>query len=222
MILLGRIGMKIFLDTGDVEAVRKVADTGLLDGVTTNPSHIARTGCKFREVVKEICGIVDGPVSVEALSETTEAMVREARDLASIAPNVVIKIPMTVPGLKAVPLLEQDQIKTNVTMVFSATQAFLAMKAGASFVSIVLSRLDAVGNESEILVQDAAAIRDNYAFDSEIIAGSVKTQNHLLACLRAGIDIATIPPELFFQMFQHPLTDAGLAQFAKDWQKVPK
>jgi transaldolase len=215
--------MKIFLDTGDVEAVRRVADTGLLDGVTTNPSHIAKTGRKFKDVVKEICGIADGPVSVEALSETAEAMIQEARDLARIAPNVVIKIPMTIEGLKAVPILEQEnQIKTNVTMVFSSTQAFLAMKAGASFVSIVLSRLDAVGNESEILVQDAAAIRNNYAFDSEIIAGSVKTQNHLLACLRAGIDIATIPPELFFQMFQHPLTDVGLAQFAKDWAKVPK
>jgi len=215
--------MKIFLDTGDVEAVRRVADTGLLDGVTTNPSHIARTGRRFQDVVKEICGIVDGPVSVEALSETAEALVQEARDLARIAPNVVIKIPMTVEGLKAVALLEQpNQIKTNVTMVFSATQTFLAMKAGASYVSIVLSRLDAIGHESEVLVQDAVTIRNNYQFDSEIIAGSVKTQNHLLACLRAGIDIATIPPELFFQMFQHPLTEAGLVQFAQDWQKVPK
>ncbi|MBM4025543.1 MAG: fructose-6-phosphate aldolase [Planctomycetes bacterium] len=215
--------MKIFMDTGDVEAVRKVAATGLLDGVTTNPSHIARTGRKFRDVVKEICGIVAGPVSVEALSETAEGMVREAQDLAAIAPHVVIKIPMTVEGMKAVPILERDNgIKTNVTMLFSATQAFLAMKAGASFVSIVLSRLDAVGNESEILVRDAAVIRNNFAFDSEIIAGSMKTQNHVLACLRAGIDIVTIPPELFWQMFQHPLTDAGLAQFAKDWKKVPQ
>jgi transaldolase len=215
--------MKIFLDTGDVEAVRRVAQTGLLDGVTTNPSHVARTGRKLRDIVKEICGIVAGPVSVEVLSETAEAMVREARDLASIAPNVAVKVPMTVEGLKAVPILEREhQIKTNVTMIFSASQAFLAMKAGASFVSIVLSRLDAVGNESEVLVQDAAVIRNNYAFDSEIIAGSVKTQNHVLACLRAGIDIATLLPELFFQMFQHPLTERGLAQFAQDWQKVPK
>ena len=215
--------MKIFLDTGDVEAVKRAADTGLLDGVTTNPSHIARTGRKSQDIVKEICGIVDGPVSVETLAQSAQTMVQEARDLARIAPNVVVKIPMTVEGLKAVPILEQpNQIKTNVTMVFSATQAFLAMKAGASFVSIVLSRLDAIGNESELLVQDAVTIRHNYQFDSEIIAGSVKTQNHLMACLRAGIDIATIPPELFFQMFQHPLTEAGLAQFAKDWQKVPK
>jgi transaldolase len=215
--------MKIFLDTGDVEAVRRAAGTGLLDGVTTNPSHIARTGRKFRDIVQEICGIVAGPVSAEVLSETAEGMIREARDLADIAPNVVVKIPMTTEGIKAVPILEREhRIKTNVTMIFSSTQAFLAMKAGAAFISIVLSRLDAVGNESEILVQDAAVIRNNYAFDSEIIAGSVKTQNHLLACLRAGIDIATMNPELFFQMFQHPLTDVGLAQFAKDWGKVPK
>jgi transaldolase len=215
--------MKIFLDTGDVEAVKRVADTGLLDGVTTNPSHVAKTGRRLTDVVKEICGMVAGPVSVEALAETTEAMVREARELATIAPNVVVKIPMTIEGIKAVPILEREnQIKTNVTMIFSSTQAFLALKAGASFVSIVLSRLDAVGTESEILVQDAATIRNHYGFASEIIAGSVKTQNHLLACLRAGIDIATIPVELFFQMFQHPLTDVGLAQFAKDWQKVPK
>lgn len=215
--------MKIFLDTGDVEAVRRAAETGLLDGVTTNPSHIARTGRKFRDVVKEICGIVAGPVSAEVLRETAEGMVAEARDVAALAPNIVVKIPMTVEGMKAVPILEREQdIKTNVTMIFSSTQAFLAMKAGASFISIVLSRLDAVGNESEILVQDAAVIRNNYAFDSEIIAGSVKTQNHVLACLRAGIDIATMNPELFFQMFQHPLTDVGLAQFARDWEKVPR
>jgi transaldolase len=215
--------MKIFLDTGDVESVRRAAATGLLDGVTTNPSHIARTGRRFREIVQEICGLVAGPVSAEVLSETAEGMVREARDIAGIAPNVVVKIPMTIEGLQVVPVLEREhRIKTNVTMVFSSTQAFLAMKAGASFVSIVLSRLDAVGNESEILVRDAAAIRNNYAFDSEIIAGSVKTQNHVLACLRAGIDIATMNPELFFQMFQHPLTDGGLAQFAKDWANVPK
>ncbi len=130
---------------------------------------------------------------------------------------------MTVEGMKAVPILEkQKNIKTNVTMIFSSTQAFLAMKAGASFVSIVLSRLDAVANESYILVEDAVTIKNNSGFDSEIIAGSMKTQNHVLACLRAGVDIATVNPDLFFQMFKHPLTDAGLAQFAKDWEEVPK
>jgi transaldolase len=215
--------MRIFLDTGDVDAVRKAADTGLLDGVTTNPSHIARTGKRLKDVVKEMCGIVAGPVSAEVLAETADGMVEEAQDLAGIAPNVVVKIPMTVEGMKAVPVLENDKtIRTNVTMIFSSTQAFLAMKAGASFVSIVLSRLDAVGNESDVLVEDAAVIKLNYGFDSDIIAGSMKTQNHLLACLRAGIDIATVNPDLFFQMFEHPLTDAGLAQFLKDANSAPK
>ena len=215
--------MRIFLDTGDVEAVRKAADTGLLDGVTTNPSHIAKTGRRFTDVVKEMCDLVSGPVSAEVLSETTEAMIEEAREVSSIAPNVVVKIPMTVEGLKAVPVLENEKhIQTNVTMVFSSTQAFLAMKAGASFVSIVLSRLDAVANESDVLVDDAAVIKNHYGFESDLIAGSVKTQNHLLACLRAGIDIATVNPDLFFQMFKHPLTDVGLAQFSEDWKRVSR
>ena len=215
--------MKIFLDTGDVEAVRKAYGTGLIDGVTTNPSHIAKTQRKFKDVVKEICSIVPGPVSVEAVAETADSLLEEAVRIASIAPNVVVKIPMTVEGLKAVPVLEKEKnVKTNVTMIFSSTQSFLAMKAGASFVSIVLSRLDAVANESYILVEDAVTIKNNYGFDSEIIAGSMKTQNHVLSCLRAGVDIATVNPELFFQMFKHPLTTEGLTQFAEDWKKVPK
>jgi len=215
--------MKIFLDTGDVEAVRKAYGTGLIDGVTTNPSHIAKTARKFKEAVKEICSIVPGPISAEVLAETADGMIKEAQEIASIAPNIVVKIPMTVEGMKAVPVLEeQKKIKTNVTMIFSSTQVFLAMKAGASFVSIVLSRLDAVANESFILVEDAVTIKNNYAFGSEIIAGSMKTQNHVLTCLRAGVDIATVNPDLFFQMFKHPLTDQGLVQFAKDWEKVPK
>jgi len=215
--------MKIFLDTGDVEAIKKAYDTGLVDGVTTNPTHIARTGRKFKDVVKEICSIVPGPVSAEAVAEGTDELIAAAEDIAAIAPNVVIKIPMTPEGLKAVPVLEQQKgIKTNVTMIFSSTQAFLAMKAGASFVSIVLSRLDAVANESYILVEDAAVIKTNYGFASEVIAGSVKTQNHLLDCLRAGIDIATVNPDLFWQLYKHPLTDSGLAQFAQDWENVPK
>ncbi len=215
--------MKIFLDTGDAEAIRQAYDTGLIDGVTTNPSHIAKTQRKFADVVQEICSIVPGPVSVEAVSETADKLIEEAVRLAEIAPNVVVKIPMTVEGLRAVPVLEQQKnVKTNVTMIFSSTQSFLAMKAGASFVSIVLSRLDAVANESDILVEDAVTIRDNYGFDSEIIAGSIKTQNHILVCLRAGVDIATVNPDLFFQMFKHPLTTEGLAQFAEDWKKVPK
>jgi len=215
--------MKIFFDSADVEAIRRAHATGLVDGVTTNPSKIAQTGRKFTDVVKKICSIVPGPVSVEAMADTAEGLIKEAEKNAQLAPNVVVKIPMTVEGLKAVPVLElQKDIRVNVTMVFSSTQAYLAMKAGASYVSIVLSRLDACGNESDILVQDAVTIKHNYGFTSEIIAGSLKTQNHILSCLRAGVDIATIPESLFFQLFKHPLTDAGLAQFAKDWEKVPE
>ncbi|UCF14040.1 MAG: fructose-6-phosphate aldolase [Phycisphaerales bacterium] len=214
--------MKIFLDTGDVESIKRASDTGLLDGVTTNPTHIAKTGRKFQDVVKEICGIVSGPVSVEAMAETAEDLVREAEKTARLAPNVAIKIPMTVEGLKAVPILEGKGIKCNVTMIFSATQSYLAMKAGATFVSIVISRLDAVCNEGDILISDAVTIKRNFGFSSQVLAGSLKTQNHVLSCLRAGVDIVTIPEFLFFQMYKHPLTDVGLAQFAEDWKSVPR
>lgn len=214
--------MKIFLDTGDVAAIKKVNATGLLDGVTTNPSHIAATGRPFLEVVTEISALCSGPVSVEAVAEEADDLILQAREISRLAPNIAIKIPMTVEGLKAVPVLESENIPCNVTMIFSSTQAFLAMKAGASYVSIVLSRLDAIGNESDLLVADAALTRDNFGFKSEIIAGSIKTQNHVLACLRHGIDIVTIPEALFFQMFKHNLTDAGLAQFEKDWASVKR
>lgn len=210
--------MKIFLDTGDLKAVEKAMDTGLLDGVTTNPSHIAATGLGYKQVVRDICAACPGPVSAEAVADTAEGLVEMARALQDLASNVVIKIPMTVEGLKAVPVLEAEGIKCNVTMIFSSTQAWLAMKAGASYISIVLSRLDAIANESEILVADAAATRDIYGYQTEIIAGSMKTQNHVLSCLRSGVDIATLPPSLFFQLYKHNLTDVGLAQFEKDWR----
>jgi transaldolase len=215
--------MKIFLDTADPEAVRRACVTGLLDGVTTNPSHIAKTGQSFDAVVKEICSSGLGHVSVEAMGESTEELVRDAEKMAAVASSIVVKIPMTPQGMTAVSLLEKEKkIRTNVTMVFSPTQAFLAMKAGASFVSIVLSRLENVGHESDSLIHDTVVIQQQYGFSSQIIAGSVKTQPTLLACLRAGVDIATIPEALFFQLFQHPLTEAGLEQFQKDWLRVPK
>ena len=215
--------MQIFIDSADAEAIRKANDTGLVDGVTTNPSYIAKSGRKFNEVVKEICSIVKGPVSVEVMAETCEGMVREAQNVTELAPNIVVKIPMTVEGLKAVPILEQEKkIRTNVTMIFSSTQCFLAMKAGASFVSIVLSRLDAIAVESDVLLHDAITVKENYGFDSQVLAASLKTQNHLLASLRAGADVVTIPETLFFQMYKHPLTDSGLATFEQDWAKVQK
>ncbi|MHC4725633.1 MAG: fructose-6-phosphate aldolase [Planctomycetota bacterium] len=214
--------MKIFLDTGDIEGIKRANDTGLLDGITTNPTHIAKTGRKFQDVVKEICGIVSGPVSVEAMADTAEGLVREAQKAAQLATNIAIKIPMTIEGLKAVPILEDKGIKCNVTMVFSSTQSYLAMKAGATFVSIVISRLDAVCNEGDILISDAVTIKHNFNFGSNVLAASLKTQNHVLSCLRAGVDIVTVPEFLFFQMYKHPLTDIGLTQFAKDWESVPK
>ena len=215
--------MKIFLDTADVAAIRKVHATGLLDGVTTNPSKIAQTGRKFQEVVAEICGITPGPVSVEAMGQTTEDLIAGAERIAAMAPNVVVKIPMTVAGLTAACVLEKEKnLRVNVTMAFSSTQAYLAMKSGASYVSIVLSRLDAVANESDVLIADAVTIKRNYRFRTEILAASLKTQNHVLSCLRAGVDVVTIPDSLFFQMFKHPLTDAALAEFAEDWKTVPQ
>ncbi len=213
--------MKIFIDSADVDAIKEAADTGLVDGVTTNPTYIAKSGKNFKKVVEEICKIVPGPVSAEAMAETADGMIKEAVEIASIAPNVVVKIPMNIEGLKAVPVLEkQKNVKTNVTMIFSSTQAFLAMKAGASLVSIVLSRLDAIANESIVLVEDAVTIKQNYGYRSEVLAASMKTQNHVLECLRAGVDIVTIPTQLFLHMYRHTLTDTGLEAFRKDWEKV--
>jgi len=214
--------MKVFLDTADVEAVRRAHATGLLDGVTTNPSKVAETGRKLTDVVAEICSIIPGPVSAEGRAETSEDMIEEGQRIAAIAPNVVVKIPMTIEGLKAIPVLEkQKNVRVNCTMIFSATQAFQVMKTGATYISIVLSRLDAVANESEILVQDTMTIKRNYGFPSEILAASLKTQNHMLHCLRAGVDVVTISESLFLQTFEHPLTDVALAQFAKDWEGIP-
>ncbi|RPI22760.1 MAG: fructose-6-phosphate aldolase [Acidobacteria bacterium] len=215
--------MKIFLDTANVAAVRKAQVTGLLNGVTTNPSHVAKAGRVFEDVIEEICSLALDHVSVEAVADSAEGLVAEARRLTAFGPQVVIKVPMTREGLRAVPVLEREhRIRTNVTMVFSPTQALLAMKAGASFISIVLSRLENVAIESDRLIDDTMVIKRQYGFHSEVIAGSVKTQPTLLSCLRAGVDIATIPEDLFNLMFEHPLTQLGLAQFDQDWQKVKK
>ncbi|MEJ2363752.1 MAG: transaldolase family protein [Deltaproteobacteria bacterium] len=213
--------MKIFLDTADVEEIRRASDTGLLDGITTNPTKVAETGKGFTKVIEEICSIVSGPVSVEAVAHRAEDLVREAEKLATIAPNVVNKVPMNVEGLKAAAILEQEKnVRVNVTMIFAADQAALAMKTGATFVSVVLSRLDKIGSESFILVEDALTIKRNYGFSSQILAASLKTRNHALSCLRAGADVISVPGSLFFEMFDHPLTTHALAEFDKDWEKV--
>lgn len=213
--------MKLFLDTADTEAIRRARDTGLLDGVTTNPSLVARAGKPFTAVLEEICRLVDGPVSAEAVAHDAAGIVAAAAEIARIAPNIVVKVPMTVEGIRAVKTLESERgIRTNVTMIFSAAQAFLAAKAGAAYVSIVLSRLDAVGHESRQLVDDTMRLLGHGSYSAEVIAGSVKTQNSVLDCLRAGVHIATLPESLFFQLFRHPLTDAGLAEFDRDWALV--
>jgi transaldolase len=213
--------MKIFLDTADIESIRRAHDTGLLDGITTNPMKIAETGRPFHSVIEEICGIVKGPVSAEAVAHKAESIVSEAEKLAAIAPNVVNKVPMTVEGLKAAAILEQERdIRVNVTMVFSADQALLAMKTGATFVSIVLSRLDKIGTDSEILVDDAVTVKENYGFTSEILAASLKTRNHVLACMRYGADVISVPEFIFFDMFHHPLTTQALDEFEAVWEKV--
>ena len=215
--------MRIFLDTADVEAVRKALATGLVDGVTTNPSHIAKTGRSFLEVVHGFCELGLEHVSVEAMGESTEELVEDAERVAATASCVVVKIPMTPEGMAAVPILEKEKkVQTNVTMVFSPAQASLAMKAGASYVSIVLSRLENFGHESETLIEDCIAIQHSYGFSSRIIAASIKTQPTLMACLRSGVDVVTVPVDVFWQMFRHPLTDAGLEQFQADWLKVPR
>ena len=215
--------MKLFLDTADISSIRRASATGLLDGVTTNPSHVAKARRVFEDIIQEICSLVPDHVSVEAVADSTENLVAEARRLVAIGRQVVIKIPMTRDGLRAVPVLEREhRIRTNVTMVFSPTQALLAMKAGASFVSIVLGRLENVAIESDRLIDDTMTIKRHCGFKSEIIAGSLKTQPTLLHCLRAGVDIATIPEDLFNLLFQHPLTEMGLAQFNRDWAQVMK
>lgn len=215
--------MKIFLDTADIASIHRANDTGLLDGITTNPMKIAETGRPFHSVIEEICSIVSGPVSAEAVAQKAEDIVREAEKLAAIAANVVNKVPMTLEGLKAAAILEQEKdIRVNVTMVFSADQALLAMKTGATFVSIVLSRLDKIGGNSEILVDDAVSVKENYGFTSEILAASLKTRNHVLACMRYGADIISVPESIFFEMFHHPLTTQALDEFDEVWQKVKK
>ena len=214
--------MKIFIDTANVEHIKEVNSWGILDGVTTNPSLIAREGRDFKEVVTEICSIVDGPISAEVISEKAEGMVPEAEELAKIHKNITIKIPMTAEGLKATKILKGKGIKTNVTLVFSPNQALLAAKAGATFVSPFIGRLDDNGQEGMDIVWQIKQIFDNYGLDTEIIVASVRHPVHVVEAALAGADIATIPYAVLKKMLGHPLTDKGIAAFLKDWEKVPK
>jgi transaldolase len=214
--------MKFFIDTANLDEIKAGVEMGMVDGVTTNPSLIAREDKPFEEIITEICRVVDGPVSAEVVSLETEGMLAEARELAKIADNIVIKIPMIVEGLKAVKALAAEGIKTNVTLVFSAAQALLAAKAGASFVSPFVGRLDDIGSPGLDLINEIVTIYDNYGYQSEIIVASVRSSQHVVDSALAGADIATIPLKVINQLAKHPLTDIGMEQFLADWEKRTK
>ena len=214
--------MKLFIDTANVEDIKKANDMGVICGVTTNPSLIAKEGRDFAEVIKEITTIVDGPISGEVKATTVDAatLIKEGREIAAIHPNMVVKIPMTVEGLKAVKVLAKEGIKTNVTLVFTANQALLAARAGASYVSPFLGRLDDISVTGVQLIEDIVQIFDNYGFETEIIAASIRNPIHVTDCALAGAHIATIPYGVIEQMTKHPLTDAGIAKFQADYRAV--
>ena len=214
--------MKIFLDTANIDDIREANSWGIIDGVTTNPTLIAREGRKFEEVVREICEIVDGPISAEVVSLDAEGMVSEARELAKIHRNIVIKIPMTSEGLKAVKVLSKEGIKTNVTLVFQPSQALLAAKAGATYVSPFVGRLDDISNWGMDLVRTIVEIFRNYDFKTQVIVASVRNPTHVVEAALAGADIATVPFKVLKQLVNHPLTDIGIERFLKDWETVPK
>ena len=214
--------MKFFIDTANVEDIRKANDMGVICGVTTNPSLIAKEGRDFKEVIKEITSIVDGPISGEVKATTVDAegMIREGREIAAIHPNMVVKIPMTVEGLKAVKVLSAEGIKTNVTLIFTANQALLAAEAGATYVSPFLGRLDDINQPGIELVRTIAEIFAVYAYETEIIAASVRNPIHVTDCALAGADIATVPYKVIEQMTKHPLTDQGIEKFQADYKAV--
>lgn len=213
--------MKFFVDTADVAEIKKLAALGLLDGVTTNPSLIAKSGRDFKETIAEICAVVAGPVSAEVAALDCEGMIKEGRVLAKIASNVTIKVPLTLDGLRACRTFVDEGTMVNVTLCFSANQALLAAKAGATFVSPFIGRLDDIGLDGMELVREIRAIYDNYAgFDTEILAASIRTVNHVKEAALAGADVATIPPAILTALVKHPLTDAGIATFTADWKKT--
>ena len=214
--------MKFFVDTANVEEIRKANDMGIICGVTTNPSLIAKEGRDFNQVIAEIASIVDGPISGEVKATTTDAegMIKEGREIAAIHPNMVVKIPMTVEGLKAVKVLHAEGIKTNVTMIFSAAQALLAARAGATYVSPFLGRLDDISMPGIDLINEITEIFMMHDIQTEIIAASIRNPIHVIDCAKAGADIATVPFKVLMQMTKHPLTDAGIEKFKEDYRKV--
>lgn len=212
--------MKLFIDSANLTEIRQAWDLGVISGVTTNPTLVAREGRNFRQVLQEIVSIVDGPISAEVLSLETAGMLDEARSLAALHPNIVIKIPMTGDGLKAVKALRQEGIKTNVTLIFSANQALLAARAGASFVSPFVGRVDDVGQDGIYLVEEIIDIFRQHGLEAEVIAASIRHPRHVTQAAQAGAHIATIPYSVILQMLKHPLTEAGIARFISDWEAV--
>ena len=214
--------MKMFIDTADIGQIREAAGWGIVDGVTTNPTHVSKTGRPARDVYEEICHLVDGPVSLEAIGLEADQIVAEARELAKIAPNVVVKVPIMREGLKAVRRLAAEGIKTNVTVMFSPLQALLAAKCGATYASPFVGRLDAVGHVGMDVVRQIKTIYDNYGFQTQIIVSAVRHPVHVLEGALAGAHVATMFFDVMKQLYEHPLTDVGIEMFLKDWEKVPK
>ncbi|MEE8541007.1 MAG: fructose-6-phosphate aldolase [Desulfobacterales bacterium] len=214
--------MKFFIDTANIDEIKEAHLMGMVDGVTTNPSLIAKEGRGFEEIIRDICAIVDGPISAEVISLDAEEMVKEARRLAGIHENIVVKIPMTVDGVKATRQLAEEGIKTNVTLVFSALQALMAAKAGATYVSPFIGRLDDQAQEGLVLIEQILEIYNNYAYNTEIIVASVRSPMHVLESAIMGADIVTVPFNVIQKFAQHPLTDKGLKAFLDDWEKVQK
>ncbi len=212
--------MKFFVDSADVAAIAELNELGMVDGVTTNPSLILKSGRDITEVTREICELVDGPVSAEVVATEADAMITEGRKLAGIAPNITVKLPLTWDGLKACKVLTGEGKMVNVTLCFSVTQALLAAKAGASFISPFIGRLDDINLDGVELIGDIRQVYDNYGFETEILAASVRSVNHVADVARIGADVMTAPPEVIHKLALHPLTDAGLAKFLSDWEKT--
>jgi transaldolase len=212
--------MQFFVDTAEIADIKKLHEMGLLDGVTTNPSLIAKSGRDFKEVIKEICGVVPGPVSAEVASTEFDGMIAEGEVLAKLATNVVVKLPLTVDGLRATKVFSGKGIKTNVTLCFSPNQALLAAKVGATYISPFIGRLDDINIEGMELIEQIRTIYDNYNFTTQILAASIRTPNHVTEAALAGADVATIPPAVIYKLADHPLTKSGLEQFVKDWKST--
>jgi transaldolase len=214
--------MKIFIDSADLAEIKDAASMGVVDGVTTNPSLVAKTGKALERVIAEICEIIDGPISAEVTATDADGIVREGKLLAAIHPNVVVKVPLIAEGIRAVKVLSGEGIRTNVTLCFSAPQALLAAKAGASYISPFIGRIDDVGGDGLELIEQLVTIYNNYGYETEVLAASIRHPVHLVRCAELGADVATLPHKVILQLLQHPLTDLGLAKFLEDAKKIPK